>query len=161
VEYYWSLGSAVNDHIVVNETYKNVRSRLNVSVNVTDYLEIGLNSHFSTDDDGDEPVNWERAIDVSPYGEKYRPDGTFKWYPHDDQMAQNPFENTEFELSNKTQTLMGNLSAKLKLPLGFEYRLNYSNRWLWKNNYEYRPTTTRSGNSSNGYARRQETNLYQ
>ena len=161
VKYYWSLGSAVNDHIVVNESYKNIRSRLNLSVNVTDYLEVGLNSHFSTDDDGDRPVSWERAIDDSPYGEMYEPDGRIKWYPHDDNQAQNPFENTEYDVSNKTQTLMGNLSAKLKLPWGFEYRLNYSNRWRWGRAYEYRPTTTRSGNSSNGYASRQETNLYQ
>jgi len=107
------------------------------------------------------PVSWSRAIDDSPYGVKYETDGKIKWYPHDDQMALNPFENTEYDVSNKTQTLMGNLSAKLKLPWGFEYRLNYSNRWQWNNNYEYRPTTTRSGNSSNGYAYRRETSLYQ
>lgn len=156
LNYYWSLGSVSNEGIVVDETFEKIRSRVNLSADVTDYLQVGINALVAFDDNGNQEVDWDEAINASPYGEIYDSTTVYKWYPHDDNMAQNPFENTLRDVLDKHQSLMSTLFAKLDLPFGFKYELNFTNRGQWSQDYEYRPKTTRSGNSSNGYAERQE-----
>ena len=156
VNYYWSLGSVTNEGIIVNETFQKIRSRLNLSADVTNYLEVGMNAQVAFDDNGDEPVDWEEAINASLYGEIYDSTTVYKWYPHDDNMAQNPFEDLLMDVMDKHQSLMSTLFARLQLPFDFKYEINFTNRAQWSQDYEYDPTTTRSGNSDNGYARRQD-----
>jgi TonB-dependent starch-binding outer membrane protein SusC len=156
LNYYWSLGSTSNEGIVVDETFEKIRSRVNLSADVTNYLQVGINALVAFDDNGDQPVNWGEAINASPYGEIYDSITVYKWYPHDDNMAQNPFENTLRDVLDKHQSLMSTLFAKLALPFGFKYEINFTNRAQWSQDYEYRPKTTRSGNNSNGFAERQE-----
>lgn len=154
--YYWSLGSVNNEGIIVDETFEKIRSRVNLSADVTDYLQVGINAHVAFDDNGDPEVDWDEAINASPWGEVYDSTTVYKWYPHDDNMAQNPFEPTLRDAYDRSQSIMSTLFAKLKLPFGFRYELNFTNRGQWSQDYQYDPTTTRSGNQENGYAERED-----
>lgn len=156
LNYYWSLGSVNNEGIIVDETFEKIRSRINVSADVTDYLQVGMNAQVAFDDNGDQPVAWGEAINASPWGEIYDSTTVYKWYPHDDNMAQNPFEPTLRSVLDKSQSLMSTLFAKVKLPFGFKYELNFTNRAQWSQEYEYHPKTTRSGNQDNGFASRDQ-----
>jgi TonB-linked SusC/RagA family outer membrane protein len=156
LNYYWSLGSVNNEGIIVDETFEKIRSRINLSADVTDYLQVGINAQVAFDDNGAEPVDWDEAINASPWGEIYDSTTVYKWYPHDDNMAQNPFEPTLRSVLDKSQSLMSTLFAKVKLPFGFKYEINFTNRAQWSQEYAYHPKTTRSGNQDNGFASREQ-----
>jgi TonB-dependent starch-binding outer membrane protein SusC len=161
LNYYWSVGSASNEGVVVNESYKNIRSRINLRYNVTNYLQVGLNANAAFEDNGDRSAAWSRAVNASPYGEIYNPDGSYKWFPHEDNMAHNPLELTDYDVMDERQTFNGVIFAKLDLPFGFNYEINFSNRWRWRQDYEYRPISTRSGHGDTGYADRGDSRLHE
>jgi len=135
--YYWSIGSINNDGIIVGDQYKTIRSRLNFTTDITDFLQIGINSQFADRNDGTNPVSIASAVTASPYGSKFELDGTYKWFPHDDNLSANPYRNYEAKVLNNTQTLIANLFANIKLPFGIKYQLVYNNRYAWQKNYQF------------------------
>src|SRR5690606_14304793 len=67
VSYYWSLGTMDNEGIIEGDKFRTIRSRVNLDVNVTDYLAVGLNSQFSDRDESQVPVAWTQMVNVSPW----------------------------------------------------------------------------------------------
>ena len=166
--YYFSLGYLNNEGIVKGDQYQNIRSRLNLSINVTDWLEAGLHAQFADRDQSTNPASWGSAITASPYGNKYNDDGTLKWFPHEDNLASNPFNNFAADLLNKNTNIIGNVFAKVKLPWDIKYEINFNNRYAFGKVYNFystdtytgRLTTTSTGEQLGGVASRQESSHY-
>ena len=162
--YYFSLGYLNNQGIVVGDKYQNVRSRLNLSMDVTNWLQIGTNLQFAARDQSTNPASWEGAVRSSPYGDKYEEDGTWKYYPHDDNMASNPFSDYAADLMDKNTNIVANLFANIQLPLGIKYQLVFNNRFSFGNTYRFygvdtwrgRPVLTGDGDLLGGSASRDE-----
>lgn len=161
ISYYWSLGNINNEGIVVGDQYKAIRSRLNMNVNVTDWLLVGLQAHYATRNESVDAVNWEEAIQASPWGSKYEEDGTLKFYPNDDVMCVNPFASHEQrDRFNVAQTFNATLNAKVTLPWGFTYEMNYSDYNKWEKNHYFDPATSISGEKYKGHAVRRNNSAH-
>ena len=167
--YYFSLGFLNNQGILVGDKYQNFRSRLNLSMDVTNWLQIGTYLQFSDRDQSTNPASYSNAVVVSPYGDKYEDDGkTLKWFPHDDNSASNPFNDFAAELMNKNTNLTANLFANIQLPFGIKYQLMFNNRYSFGKVYRFysvdtwtgRPILTSDGDLLGGSASRNDDTRY-
>lgn len=153
VSYYWSLGGVFNDGIVVGDKYRTIRSRLNLTADVTKWLQVGLQAHYATRDESVDEVDWAEGIQASPWGSKYEEDGSLKFYPNDDNMSTNPFASyQERDRFNVTQTFNATLTAKVTLPFGFVYEMNYSDYNDWNKNHYFDSSTSMAGEKTKGKA---------
>ena len=81
-------------------------------------------------------------VRISPYGanEMNNPDASedIKKYPTEDRTPQNPFyENSYRDRRKWYNTLNSNIYAKLKLPFGIEYQMNFIPRYQWYEFYDH------------------------
>lgn len=67
VTYYWSMGYGHSESVKVGESFSTVTSRLNLDVKATDFLNVGINTNFAYQDDGDEPIGNGGYRTASPY----------------------------------------------------------------------------------------------
>lgn len=163
LRYYWSAGYTNNEGVQLGDDYKNIRSRINLDADVTDFLKVGVNVQFADRDQSSQNASLNNALRASPYGDIYEEDGvTLTFYPHDDAMSQNPllYYNYRDKL-DYTQTLFATLFGELKLPFGLSYRVSYVNRYSWDKSYYYDPINTPNGFAYNGYGRRADASVYE
>ncbi len=152
LSYYWSIGYANNQGVILGDDFDAVRSRLNIDAKVNDFINVGVNLQFSDRDDSSVPASLEYAKRASPYGSIYEPDGiTIKNYPHDDNISHNPFANYYHQdrLSN-VQNLFANIHGEILLPFGFAYKVSFVNRYQWSKNFNFFPSTIPDGLATNG-----------
>ena len=81
LNYYWSLGMLDNKGIIQNDSYQNIRSRVNVTSDITDFLQVGMRANFSATSQNNQPADWTTAFTNSPLGDLYNSDGTYTRYP--------------------------------------------------------------------------------
>lgn len=161
ISYYWSLGSINNQGIVVGDKYKTIRSRLNLKVDVTNWLQVGLQAHYATRNESVDEVDWAEAIQASPWGSKYEEDGSLKFYPNDDNMSTNPFASYEQrDRFNVVQTFNATLNAKVTLPWGFVYEMSYSDYNKWQKNHYFDPSTSMAGEKYKGHTVRRNNSAH-
>ena len=158
--YYWSAGFLDNKGVVRNDDYQNVRTRVNLSNKITDFLEVGIRANLSSANNDGQPADWAVAYNNSPLGDKYNEDGTYTWYPNGDNMAKNPFEKTQWDVYKRTTSILGTVYAKISLPWGFAFESSYNNRWKFQDNNSYKPSWTLDGSAGEGIASRQNTRQY-
>lgn len=163
LRYYWSVGYTDNQGVTLGDNYKNVRSRVNIDADVTDFLSVGVNAQYADRDQSSQPASLGSAISASPYGNIYEADGkTLTFYPHEDITSQNPLIYYEYrDKFNQTQTLFANLFGEIKFPFGFSYKVSFVNRYSWNKNFYFDPVTTPNGFSNQGYGRRIDNSVYE
>jgi TonB-dependent starch-binding outer membrane protein SusC len=158
--YYWSLGMLDNKGIVYNDNYKNIRTRINITSDVTSYLQTGMRVNFSSTQQDNTAADWSTAYTASPLGDVYDAKGHYNTYPNTDIIAKNPFDKTPYVGKNRNQNILGALFAKVKLPLNITYELDYNNNWAKNLAYVYKPSYTIDALSTNGAASRVDYNQY-
>lgn len=162
IKYFWSAGYTNNQGIVVGDEYKTFRSRVNIDANVASFLNIGLNAHFSDQDNSSQMANLSDLWKQPPYGDMYNEDGTLTWYTHGDIGAPNPFILSEYlDKFDKIQSLYANLFGEIKLPFGFSIRSSFVNRYFWNNSFNFYPLETPVGFNNNGRGGRTNTQGYE
>ncbi len=67
VSYYWSIGYVDSESVTVGEKFSTLTSRLNLDVKVTDWFNMGINSNFSYQNEGDESIDSGGYRTASPY----------------------------------------------------------------------------------------------
>jgi TonB-linked SusC/RagA family outer membrane protein len=163
LRYYWSLGLTDNEGVTLGDEYKNVRSRINIDADVTEFLKVGANVQYADRDQSSQAADLGIAIYSSPYGDVYEEDGkTLTLTPHGDGIAYNPLSfYQDRDKFNHSQTLFATLFGEIKFPLGFSYRISYVNRYYWSKDYYFDPVTTRTGFANNGVGRRIDASSYE
>lgn len=68
VSYYWSLGYADREGVIVGDRFNTVRTRLNLESQVASFLKVGLNTNFASRDEGYLQCDWEQMVRISPFG---------------------------------------------------------------------------------------------
>ena len=160
LRYFFSSGYTHNKGITIGDEFKTFRSRFNLDADLSDFLKIGVNVHFADRDQGFERISLKDAVRMSPWNEPYDNEGQLIMYPNE--WIYNPFiDYTYRDRLDKTQTLFANLFGEIKLPLGFSYRVNFSNNVLWRRNYLFDPIETQRGLSNNGYGYRSNQHNYE
>jgi TonB-linked SusC/RagA family outer membrane protein len=128
--YYWSLGYADREGIIVGNRFSTFRTRLNLESKITPFLRIGLNTGFASRNEGYLQADWGQMVRISPYGADEIGNEAVEqrlWkYPTTDVTPVNPFfDNLYRDRKNVYSSLNANMYAIVSLPLGIEYQFNY------------------------------------
>ncbi len=149
INYYMSVGYNKNEGIIVGDQFSTIRSRLNLDADVTKWLKVGINTQFANRDEGHlnsdwangwadnaDPTiiaDWGRIVNNSPWGSIYNDAGTkLRISPVDDlgRGAKHPLYDMQFQERMRVyNTITNTLFAKLTLPLGITYELNFAPRF--------------------------------
>ncbi len=135
--YLISLGYNEQKGYLQNESYDRLSARLNLTTNVTDWIEIGIQSFMSLGDYSGATANpTDRyiepyATDMDSNGERYRTILAGQINP-----------NLQFQRDdlNKSLNLFGNLYTKIDFPFldGLSYKVNFANNYKRTKLYQFR-----------------------
>ncbi len=163
--YFWSGGYDNNEGIIKGDQFSTVRTRLNFDFKPTKWLNIGMNTSFSTRNEGAVIADLGGMYSTSPYGSQYDSTGNVNWYPGDYTGGRNPLINYKGQnRSNRTSSLFTNLYVKARLPFGIDYQLSFQPHFQFAHDYNFWPSqTTIIGGSThqNGYGKREEWRQYE
>ncbi len=173
VSYYWSLGYLNSESVQVNEKFSSLTSRLNLDVQVTDWLNMGVNTNFAYQDEGDEPIDNGSYYTASPYDtpweniawtdETIEDTGEYPWRFPREYLKQagsgsnrgNPYLNPAY-ITRKYDwyKLFTTGYAKLSLPFGITFTSNMTTRVDFRKRFYYQDSANPAW-SHGGYATRQ------
>ena len=163
LNYYFSLGYQDNEGIVKGDQFSSIRSRINLDLNITDWLKVGTSTQFSYRDEGGVNTNLDELAYMSPYGSMWEEDGSVRWYPNDYSAARNPLLNyygTDQLLD--IYSLFSILYGEFKLPFGITYRISVQPSIAITKEANYYSTNTFTGRTTytGGYGYRYHTNEF-
>ncbi len=162
VNYYFSTGYTANEGVVVGDRLKTWRTRMNLEGDVADFLKVGINTQFASQDLS--AVTVGNINRMSPYGQFEDEDGMLVIYPQNDALFPNPFLDHRYKDQYvRNNRLFATLYAELKLPYGFKYRASFQNRLDVLKNYNFWPTNTITGGVTrqNGFGSRADEHSYE
>lgn len=163
VSYYWSLGYLNNEGIVIGDKYKSYRSRLKLDFDVTSWLSAGVNVQYSYRDQGAIPRSVNQIWANTPYSTPTDLDGNPMLYPTgiDNASSINSAYNDSFiDRSAIRNSFTGSMYAKIKLPFGISYQVNFSPRLLLYNYRNHRSSQHPVWKSFGGDAERRSEMSY-
>lgn len=163
MSYYWSLGYADREGIITGEKFTTYRTRLNLESKVTNFLTIGINSGFSSRDEGDLSCDWEQMSRISPYAsnEIGNNESPYQRLPTGDVSSVNPFyDNLYRDRKKEYNTLNANLYTQIKLPFGVEYQFNFTPYYEWYEYYNHDSSKNIEWNAKGGEATRETKKTY-
>jgi len=140
--YHSAINYVMSEGQRVGDEFETFRARLNLSTDPTDWLTFGINSRYTHRDISALPASLGEAYDVSPLGDKYAEDGSLTLYPHNDQLAHNPFQYTAVSGRKEeaiTQNLNGTIFAEVDLPYGFQHRVSWNSNFQTFRSLSYEP----------------------
>ncbi|SDJ05132.1 TonB-linked outer membrane protein, SusC/RagA family [Pedobacter sp. ok626] len=132
--------------------------RSNLDATVTSWLTAGTSLFFSNNNADGGKVSYSSAMQMSPYGRLYEPNGDYTIYPmFSETLFKSPMLGLNSDVQDRKKNLNGTFYAEVKpafIP-GLKYRFN--------GNYTFQPTTEDTyagpdaGNTLNGTAFREKT----
>ncbi|MCX6218935.1 TonB-dependent receptor [Spirosoma sp.] len=126
--------------VIKGYQYKRASFRSNLDVTLTDYLTVGTSLFIANSNRDGGRANMLNASAMSPYGQEYNADGTYRIYPmFPEQLYTNPMISLTVDRVDRNTNLNGNAYLELKLPgklNGLKYRMNLG--------YSYIPARTAS-----------------
>ena len=160
--YYWSVGYADREGVIVGNRYTNLRTRLNLKSKVTDWMTVGMNAQFAERKGGYLQADHGQRENNSPYTVfTMDQDSPYFRYPSGDNNTLNPFyENTFIDRRQLTQTLNASIYAIINLPFGIEYQMNYTPYFNWYEYYNHNSSESPSYEALGGSATRQHQKTY-
>lgn len=114
--------------VIKGYQYKRASFRSNLDVTLTDYLTVGTSLFIANNNRDGGRANMLNASAMSPYGQEYNPNGTYRIYPmFPEQLYTNPMIGLTTDRVDRSTNLNGNGYLELKLPgalTGLKYRMN-------------------------------------
>ncbi len=174
VSYYWSMGYANREGMVTDQKYDIFRTRLNLESKVARFLTVGVNANFSSrnetyfsgkDSDKDRFLyaSWGQMVNISPYGSDNMADldSPYRKYPTGDQTPVNPFFDQSYrDRKDLYNTLNANIYAKVSLPFGIEYQMNFLPYYYWREYYYHESSAHPDWAAKGGEAMREHTKRF-
>ena len=172
MSYYWSLGYSDREGIITGDRMTNFRTRLNLESKITKFLTIGLRSSFSSrdeknlnnyDSNGNNDkdkywlCDWEQMVRISPYGSNNLddPESAYRRWPTGDATPVNPFyDNLYRDRKKMYSTLDANMYAKVSLPFGIEYQMNFTPHYEFYELYSHESSENENWASKGGSSER-------
>ncbi|TDE18715.1 TonB-dependent receptor [Dyadobacter psychrotolerans] len=145
VNYYFSGSYTDIKSPVKGDNFNRVSARINLDVNITDWLSIGTNSGYSVKDNSGVRVDLAQASQISPYANLYYEDGVPRPLPMNIGAVGNPLTRTLLNRNyDVTKTLFTNTYTDIKLPLeGLTHRLNIGFTQKGQEIFNYTPSFKR------------------
>lgn len=163
MSYYWSLGYADREGVVVGDRFTNFRTRLNLESKITDFLTVGLNSSFSTRDEGFLKADWTQMRNLSPYcsDNMNDPESSYQRLPSGTPMVVNPFYDNKYtDRKDLYHSINANIYAKVSLPFGIEYQMNFTPYYEWREYYDHQSSKGEEWTSKGGVSERKNIKNY-
>lgn len=160
--YYWSVGYADREGVIVGNRYTNLRTRLNLESKVSKWMTVGMNAAFAERKGGYLQADHGQRENNSPYTPfTMDPDSPYYRYPSGDNNTLNPFfANTYIDRRQITQTLNASIYTKIQLPFGIEYQMNYTPYFRWYEYYNHNSSESPDYAGVGGEATRQHQKTY-
>ena len=160
--YYWSVGYADREGVIVGNRYTNLRTRLNLESKVSKWMTVGMNASFAERKGGYLQADHGQRENNSPYTPfTMDPDSPYYRYPSGDNNTLNPFfANTYIDRRQVTQTLNASIYTKIRLPFGIEYQMNYTPYFRWYEYYNHNSSESPDYAGVGGEATRQHQKTY-
>jgi TonB-linked SusC/RagA family outer membrane protein len=128
VKYFLSGEYLDQKGVVKGYQYKRISVRSNLDANITSFLSAGTSLFFASNNYDGGRVNMLNASAMSPYGEEFNADGSYKIYPmHPELLYTNPMIGLTTDRINRSVNVNGNAYAEVKFSgilSGLKYRLN-------------------------------------
>ncbi|MDR1369171.1 MAG: SusC/RagA family TonB-linked outer membrane protein [Dysgonamonadaceae bacterium] len=165
INYYFSLGYMNNEGLVVGDEYQTYRSNIKLDMDITKWLNIGLNINFQERRQDGQTVAWSDQMNGnSPYSLPTDTLGNLVRYPMGTNSGSST--NSAFDISYRNQrngwtTINNILTAKVKFPFNITYEMNFAPRLVyhyWQKHESSQHPDWKSSN--NGLAERQSTRTY-
>lgn len=143
--YYFSGSHTSVKSPVYGDNFQRLGGRLNLNVNVTDWLSMGTNTGYTSRDNSGTRADLSLTTFMSPYADLYYEDGVPRPLPMNVGQARNPLlAALQNENLDKTHTLFTNTYLDIKLPLdGLSFRFNTGYTKRNGKVFNYRPTFDR------------------
>ncbi len=163
ITYYWSLGYDNNEGVIRGDKFKSIRSRLNIDFKVNNWLSLAAYSQFGDRDQSVVQASLSQMYIMSPYGDNFDENGNIVWFPNTFATPNPLIDYYGQQRYNRANTFFTSLQGKIKLPLGFDYKLSFQPRYNWSKDYNFWPSTTQMGGQtySNGYGTRNDASSYE
>jgi TonB-linked SusC/RagA family outer membrane protein len=161
--YYWSMGMADRKGVIVGDRYTNIRTRLNLESKVNSFITIGMNTQFSTRKGGYLQCDYSQREHNSPYttNEIDNLDSPYRMYPSGDNNTKNPFfDNLYRTRHERTYNLITKLYAKVALPFGIEYEMDFTPHLYWHEYYNHESSKHPEWAGNGGVSERQNAKTY-
>jgi hypothetical protein len=126
VNYFFSGARSSAKSPVIGDNFTRISTRLNLSVNATDWLKIGINSGYSSRDNSGVRADLVATTYLSPFASLYPDDGVSpRPLPQDLGLVANPILGpTLNQAKSVTNILFTNAYGDVNIYKGLSYKLN-------------------------------------
>ncbi len=133
--YYAAIGYTDQDGYMLDESYKRINGRINLSTSVTNWLDIDIQTFLTVSDYGPQTYGPSDRY-IEPFATPYDEEGELALRPYGNPI--NPVIEATAEVEDKRLTLNGNITATVYLPVdGLKYQLRFGNNYITRDNNEF------------------------
>ncbi|GAB3648495.1 TonB-dependent receptor [Echinicola sediminis] len=161
---YFVSGSYVDeDGLIYGDRASRKSVRLNLTNDITDWLQLGVNSQFTQREMSGVEASVLNGYWLSPYAKMYFDEGQTDPvpYPTGDNLVSNPMFNA-LMMDNEqiANNLFANVFAEIKLPFieGLSYKFSYNPNIRWDHDYSFQPIYQRNNINNPGTGRKYNRN---
>src|SRR5690554_1947166 len=134
VSYYFALGYSDRESVRIGDSFKTITSRLNLDVNLAEFISIGANAQFTYQDEGQQAIDNGGYRTFSPYDQPWMNGKPRIRENLNDQAAgsnrDNPYQGPSWNTRSHTRFMINpTLFAMFTLPAGFSLRTDYTPRF--------------------------------
>ena len=158
IAYFISGGLTDQKGYILNDKFKRVTTRINISNNVLDWFKVGVQTFGSFSDYSGESPTLGAITTMSPVSDPFDADGNYDIGPNGD-ITRNPYIATLADNFDKRNSLFGNFYLDLDIPFiqGLNYRLNFGNNYAWNREFS---SNLYSGSTTAGEAIKENSSRY-
>jgi TonB-linked SusC/RagA family outer membrane protein len=155
VKFYVSGSLLDVEGIAINDQFQRASVRINLDVNLTNWLTMGTNTQLSRADRDGNPASFGSAFSINPLTTAYNEDGSLTMDPWpEDVQTQNPLHPLLYKNNYDTYKVFTNNYLNVQLPFieGLSYRLNTGIEYTNLNRQNYMGRDTKNGFRDQGRA---------
>ncbi|MFW5872708.1 MAG: SusC/RagA family TonB-linked outer membrane protein [bacterium] len=150
---FYISGSYIKDKgLIKGDEFSRITARANIETEIVDWLKIGTQSNLAQTDRSGAPVDFNAALQMSPYSQMYDSTGNLRDFPYGNSEFGNPLETLLARDLEVSTSLFALGYAKVDFPFikGLNYRVNLSYNLVNSDRSFYYGRDTRRGDKEEG-----------
>lgn len=162
ISYYLGAGYMNNEGIITGDGFKTLRTRANIEANITNFLQVGMNTQFISRNESAIGYAWGNITNLSPWGSQYDENGELIWRPNGEPNGGvNPgYDASHRDFLKRMTSLNSTIFAKLDLPFGITLRTNFTPQLELLEEYNHQQSSHESWAAFGGRATRRHRQTY-
>lgn len=159
---YFSVNWADREGVITGDRFTNFRIRANLESKITSFLTVGLNSQFSSRNEGFLKNEWSQMTMISPYGSNNidDPESLYQRRPTGLDPVNPFYDNLYTDRKDVHQTLNTKFYTQITLPFGIEYVMNFTPYLNWYEYYNHHSSKGENFKATGGESMRKTTKQF-